>query len=99
MVAAVAAKAATGVPPHARLRRALNVALGASPDAHRALGDGPGPGGMDGRRRPQRGTPSGPDTNRLILSGFGPHRAGTRRPSTDPESVQTYLALRHALRS
>jgi hypothetical protein len=78
MVAAVAAKAATGVPPHARLRRALNVALGASPDAHRALGDGPGPGGMDGRRRPQRGTPSGPDTIRLILSGFGPPRAGTR---------------------
>ena len=72
MVAAVAAKAATGVPAHghARLRRALNVALGASPDAHRALGDGPGPGGMDGRRRPQRGTPSGPEENRQVFSDF-----------------------------
>jgi hypothetical protein len=62
-VAAIRAKAATGVPPHSQLRAALNVALGAFPGAHRALGDGPGPGGMDGRRRRRRGTPCDPEKN------------------------------------
>ena len=71
-VAAIGAKAATAVPPAGRLRVALNVALGASHDAHRALWDGPGPGGVDGRRRRRRGTPSDPEDNRQVFSGFGP---------------------------
>ena len=63
-VAAICAKAATAVPPHARLRAPQKVALGAFPGAHGALGDGPGLDGMDGRRRRRRGTPSVPDKNR-----------------------------------
>ena len=82
MVAAVAAKAATGVPPHARLRRALNTAPGHSPGGHRALGEWPGPGGMDGRRRPQRGTPSGCEKNRQVFSHFVPPTFGPRLRGT-----------------
>ena len=63
-VAAIGAKPATGVPPHARLRRALNFALGHSHGGNRALGEWPGPVGVDGRRRRRRGTPSDPEKNR-----------------------------------
>ena len=38
-VAAIGAKAATAVPPHAQLRRALNFAFGHSPGGNRALGE------------------------------------------------------------
>jgi hypothetical protein len=82
MVAAVAAKAATGVPPHARLRRALNIAPGRTDGAHWVASVRTPSGGMDGRRRPQRGTPSGCEKNRQVFSHFGPPRFGPRQPHT-----------------
>jgi hypothetical protein len=87
--ASVTAKVATAVPPPGCPRAVQDVALGAFPGAHRALGDGPGSGGMDGRRRRRRGTPSNPEKNRYVF---------TLAPPTPRTVVSEKKRGRHALR-
>ena len=57
----VAAKVPPGVPPGDWRRTALDAAPGPSHGAGSAPWDGPGPGGVDGRRQKCGGTARGPE--------------------------------------